>query len=61
MTKDSDFSIPEEGTEVIFYLKSPVVLCRGVFRNGLFEIHDHWALKSARPEDVERWDYIGQS
>lgn len=57
---DSEDTLPEEGTQVIFHLKNPVIFCRGVFRSGVFEIHDHWALKYARPEEVERWDYQGQ-
>lgn len=54
-------NLPEEGTMVRILTKSPTLLLNAFYCNNQFKIQNHWALKSVPIENIEMWDYIGQS
>ena len=51
----------EEGTMVRILTKQPTALLNAFYVNGEFQIIGHWAIKRITIEQVEVWDYVGQS
>lgn len=41
--------------------KQPTALLNAFYVNGEFQIIGHWAIKRITIEQVEVWDYVGQS
>lgn len=49
--------LPADNTEVILFTKHPMIKLRARFKDGEFIVHDHWAIKRVKPDDVAVWDY----
>ncbi len=55
-----DADLPEIDTQVVLVTKHPAMILKATWCGEVYKIHDHWAIKTVRPDEVDRWDYVGQ-
>lgn len=56
---DKQSLFPVVGTQICIVTKHPTAILKAKW-NGEHFVVEHWALKKLRPDEVERWDYVGQ-